>query len=216
MGNYLMESGKEIAKNVTQNGNKSTYIDNHGTVNIYNSAQKGQPLHGSTADMIAVRSFSCQYYQLIVADNSDVFEQNYVIIPTNRALTQNMVPPEILHRCSSLSKKGIAELKTFPALICRKNTGYHCETNSTSYDQMFALGYIHDVFVRNTFIRLDFRTLCIVSKQAICKPDIAHSLGINVGCDLTDLNICGWSVRSKNVFQVLKRLKIDITKGGWK
>lgn len=51
MGNYLMESGKEIAKNVTQNGNKSTYIDNHGTVNIYNSAQKGQPLHGSTADM---------------------------------------------------------------------------------------------------------------------------------------------------------------------
>lgn len=216
MGNYLMEYGKEIAKKVTQNGDKSTYIDNHGTVNIYNSAQKGQPLHGSTADMIALRSFSHRYYQLIVADNSGMFEGNYVIVPTNRALIKNMVPPEILRRCSSLSEKGIAELKTFPALICRKNTGYHCETNSTSYDQIFALGYIHDVFVRNTFIRLDFRTLCIVSKQAICKPDIAHSLGINVGCDLTDLNICGWSVRSKNVFQVLKRLKIDITKGGWK
>lgn len=215
MGNYLMESGKEIAKNVTQNGDKSTYIDNHGTVNIYNSAQKGQPLHGSTADIIALRSFSRQYYQLIVADNSDVFEQNYVIIPTNRALTQNMVPSEILHRCSSLSKKGIAELKTFPALICRKNTGYHGETSSTNYDQIFALGYIHDVSVENIFIRLDFVSLGIFSKQVVCQRDIADLLGINVSCDLTDLNICGWSVRPKNVFQVLKRLKIDITKGGW-
>lgn len=216
MVNYLMKSGEEIAKKVTQNGDKSTYIDNHGTVNIYNSAQKGQPLHGSTAEMIACQSFSRRYYQLIVADNSEVFEQNCVIIPTNRALTQDMVPPEILRRCSSLSEKGIAELKTFPALICQKNTGYHGETNSTNYDQMFALGYIHNVSVRNSFIRLSFGTLCIVSKKVICKPDIAHSLGINVSCDLTDLNICGWSVRPKNIFQVLNRLEIDITKGGRK
>lgn len=214
MVNYLMKSGEEIAKKVTQNGAKSTYIDNYGTVNIYNSAQKGQPLRGSTADMIAWQSFSRRYYQLIVADNSEVFEQNYVIIPANRALTQNMVPPEILRRCSSLSEKGIAELKTFPALICQKNTGYHGETNSTNYDQMFALGYIHNVSVRNSFIRLSFGTLCIVSKQVICKPDIAHSLGINISCDLTDLNICGWSVRQKNIFQVLNHLEIDITKGG--
>lgn len=216
MVNHLMESGGEIVKKVTQKGDKSTYIDNHGTVNIYNSAQKGQPLHGSTAEMIAWQTFSRRYYQLIVADNSEVFEQNYAIIPTNRALTQNMVPSEILRRCSSLSEKGIDELKTFPALICRKNTGYHGETNSTNYDQVFALGYIHNVSVRNTFIILDFVTLCIVPKQVICKPDIAHSLGINVSCDLTDLNICGWSVHPKNIFQVLKRLEIDITKEGRK
>lgn len=185
-------------------------------MNIYSSAQKGQPLHGSTAEMIAWQTFSHQYYQLIVADNSEVFEQNYAIIPTNRALTQNMVPSEILCRCSSLSEKGIEELKTFPALICRKNTGYHGETNSTNYDQIFALGYIHNVSVRNTFIRLDFGTLRIISKRIICKPDIARSLEIDVSCDLTDLNICGWSVHQKNIFQVLKRLEIDITKGGRK
>ena len=108
---------------VGQTGTNNINVTNQqgGIVNFnYNFPQ--QERSGSAEEMMAIQKFSKEYYQLIVTLEDDVFVNNIVTVSTNRALCQRMVPQEIFDRCSSLTDDGIAELMSFPAIICRENT----------------------------------------------------------------------------------------------
>lgn len=109
------------AQKVEQTGSTNVHVTNQGggVVNInYNYQQPGGS--NSAEQLMAIQSFSKEYYQLLVTCEEDVFINNIVTVTASRALSQHLVPPEILERCSSLSDAGVAELKTFPAYLVGK------------------------------------------------------------------------------------------------
>ena len=131
------------AQKVEQTGSTNVHVTNQGggVVNInYNYQQPGGS--NSAEQLMAIQSFSKEYYQLLVTCEEDVFINNIVTVTASRALSQHLVPPEILERCSSLSDAGVAELKTFPALICRENTELGGKTDP---NQWAVYGYIRRV-----------------------------------------------------------------------
>ena len=122
MNNKLIPktSTPPAAQKVEQTGSTNVHVTNQGggVVNInYNYQQPGGS--NSAEQLMAIQSFSKEYYQLLVTCEEDVFINNIVTVTASRALSQHLVPPEILERCSSLSDAGVAELKTFPALAGR-------------------------------------------------------------------------------------------------
>ena len=107
-----------------QTGTNNVAVSNQpgGTVNLTYNINYPQMADSSAEMMIAIQSFSKEYYQLIVTCDEDVFSTGVVSVIANRALTKYNVPPEIFDRCSTLTEEGIAELKRFPAIICKENT----------------------------------------------------------------------------------------------
>jgi hypothetical protein len=132
-----------------------------GIVNINYNYQKG-PIANSAEQMMVVQSFSKEYYQLLVTCEDDVFTDNIVTVSASRALSQHLVPPEILERCASLSDEGIKELKSFPAIICRENTEMK---GTTDPNQSAVYGYITRVKKRDATLRL-LTTLSDLSDKA--------------------------------------------------
>lgn len=185
------------APGVMQTGQKNMYIDAHGAVNV--SYVFPPSVTGSVAeDMIAVQSFSHQYYQLLVTCEEDVFQKQYVTVSKERALSQRLVPPEILRRCSGLSEEGISELKTFPALVCRENTDFHGVTDPNQYA---TYGYITRVMKTAQEILVAFHPLGVIQQLKLCDKKNAIYFDLNVGCALTDLNHSAWYVHKVNLFQ---------------
>lgn len=140
------------AQKVEQTGSTNVHVTNQGggVVNInYNYQQPGGS--NSAEQLMAIQSFSKEYYQLLVTCEEDVFINNIVTVTASRALSQHLVPPEILERCSSLSDAGVAELKTFPALICRENTELGGKTDP---NQWAVYGYIRRVKKKERTLKL--------------------------------------------------------------
>ena len=184
----------------------TTYIkeDKSNNFNINNSTvtfNVTMPQHdakNSADQLIAVQSFSKEYYQLIVTTAEDVFTNNIVSVTTDRALARWCVPSEIYDRCSSLSEEGIKELKTFPALICRENTDYH---GITDPDQWAVYGYIKRIKKEYKTIKIAFCPLQVFPQQKLCEEPASVYFDLNMGCALTDLNHSAWSVHKVNLFE---------------
>lgn len=185
----------------------STYIENQnnrtynmdGCQVIFNTtflANQGAP--NSAAQMIAIHNFSKKYYQLLVTCDPDVFKTNNVTFPLDRALGQRYVPEEILARCSSLSEKGITELKTFPALVCMENTEYHGIPNP---DQNAIYAYITQVKNEGNQIRVAFHPIGLFPQKILCEKKYAIYFDLNMSCAITDLNHSAWSVHKVNLFE---------------
>lgn len=159
MSDEIIPSGASFpAKaDVMQTGDTNLHVTNQqgGVVNVnYNFTDKSGS--GEAAKAIAIQSFSKKYYQLIVTCEDDVFVNDVVTVITSRALCQNLVPPEIYERCSSLSDEGIEELKRIPAIICRENT----EMNGvTDPNQMAVYGYITRVKKSGKNIKIAFKVI---------------------------------------------------------
>ena len=130
--------------------------------------------------------------------HEDVFINNIVTVTASRALSQHLVPPEILERCSSLSDAGVAELKTFPALICRENTELGGKTDP---NQWAVYGYIRRVKKEGKNIKVAFQPISAINQQLLCVKKNAIYFDLNVDCAITDLNISAWSVHKVNLFE---------------
>ena len=88
----------------------------------------------SSAEILnAIQSFSKEYYQLIMTCEEDVFTTGLVSVSASQALAEYNVPPEIFDRYSALTDEGIAELKRFPAIICKENTELRGITSPEQY-----------------------------------------------------------------------------------
>ena len=184
---------------VEQTGTTNVNVTNQegGTVNFnYILPQTGAA--NSAEMMMAIQSFSKQYYQILVTCEEDVFVNNIVTVSKDRALGQYYVPPEILERCSSLTEEGIAELKTFPAIICQENTGFNGETSPT---QWAMYGYIKLVKQEGRDIKVAFRPIQPISQKILCDKRYAIYFDLNMDCAITDLNRSAWSVHKVNLFE---------------
>lgn len=191
--------------NLTINGNNNIVVNNSTiTAPINNTAQSNQ-ITDSAEKMIAIQRFSKEYYQLIVTENEDAFTNNVVTVSTREALTHKMVPSEILERCSPLTDQGIEELKTFPAIICKKNTGLHGTTDPT---QMAMYCYIKRIKKEGKNIKITFSPIAPFEQRKMCNEKNANYFDLVINCDLTDLNLSAWSVHKVNLFDAFEKANI--------
>lgn len=178
--------------------NKNNYIDINNSQVTFNLNMPQPATANSASQMIAVQNFSQEYYQLLVTCEEDVFEHNVVTISANRALGQNYVPPEILRRCSSLSEEGIAELKTFPAIICMENK----ELRGIADPNQWAMyAYITRVKKVGRDIKVAFQPLSPIHQQTLCEKRNAIYFDLNMDVAITELNHCAWYVKKVNLFE---------------
>lgn len=187
------------AYNLNQTGDKNINIINQagGIVNFGGSP----PLHLSeqnTEQLIAIQNFSKEYYQLIVTMEEDVFTNNIVNVSIDHALIRGDVPSEIYDRCSSLSKAGIEELKTFPALICRENTDFRGVTDPNQYA---VYGYIKRIKKECRNIKIVFCPINVFPQRKLCEEPASVYFDLNMECAVTDLNQSAWSVHKVNLFE---------------
>ena len=180
------------APGTQQTGKNNVYVDNQsgGTVNFNYNINYPQMADSSAEMMIAIQSFSEEYYQLIVTCEEDVFSTGVVSVIANRALTKYNVPPEIFERCSTLTEEGIAELKRFPAIICQENTEMK---GTTSPNQYCMYCYIQKVMVVGKNIKIAFKPIAPIQQIKLCDKRNAMFFGLNMDCAITDLNHSAWS-----------------------
>lgn len=184
---------------IQQTGEKNVNINNNagGIVN-FNIQLPQRDTSGSAEEMMAIQSFSKEYYQLLVTCEENVFSDNIITVSANRALSQRLVPPEIFERCSSLSDEGIKELKTFPAIICRENTELKGVTDP---NQMAVYAYIRRVMRIGKEIKIAFRPIMPLFQIKLCDKKNAIFFDLNMDCAITDLNHSAWSVHKVNLFE---------------
>jgi len=208
MGNEIAikKADAAITPTTQQTGKTNVNVTNEsgGIVNFNITYPQTTP--GVSAEqLMAVKSFSKEYYQLIVTCEEDVFKDNIVTVPAGRALTKYLVPTEIFDRCSTLSDEGKAELMRFPAIICRENTGMSGVTDPNQW-AMFA--YIKLIRVSGKNIKIAFQPLVPIQQQKLCDKRNAIYLDLNMDCAITDLNHSAWSVHKVNVFEALDEAEI--------
>ena len=209
MSNELIikSTGSPTAPALQQTGTTNVAVSNQpgATVNFTYNINYPQMADSSAEMMIAIQSFSKEYYQLIVTCDEDVFSTGVVSVSTNRALTKNNVPPEIFDRCSTLTEDGIEELKHFPAIICKENTEMK---GVTSPDQYCMLCYIQKVMRVGKNIKIAFKPIAPIQQLKLCDERNSMFFGLNMDCAITDLNHSAWSVRKVNVFEAFKEAGI--------
>ena len=95
-----------------QTGTNNVAVSNQpgGTVNLTYNINYPQMADSSAEMMIAIQSFSKEYYQLIVTCDEDVFSTGVVSVIANRALTKYNVPPEMFYSHG----RGHCGTETFP------------------------------------------------------------------------------------------------------
>ncbi len=196
--------GLPATPSLQQTGKNNVHVTNEagGVVNVnYNISSPLSAGSNSAEQMIAVQTFSREYYQLIVTCEEDVFMTNVVTVSASRALTKYNVPAEIFERCSTLSEAGIDELKRFPAIICRENTELR---GVTSPDQCAIYAYIKKVRVEGKQIKIVFQPITLIQQQKLCDRRNAVFFDLNMDCAITDLNHSAWSVHKTNLFEAFK------------
>ena len=210
MGNEITvkKADSAITPTTQQTGKTNVNVTNEsgGTVNFISNYNYPQNAPGVSAEqLMAIQSFSKEYYQLIVTCEEDVFTNNIVTVLASRALTKYNVPPEIFERCSSLADEGVEELKRIPAIICRENTEMKGETDPNQW-AMFA--YIKRIRVEGKNIKIVFQPLAPIHQQKLCDKRNAIYFDLNMDCAITDLNHSAWSVHKVNIFEAFAEAEI--------
>lgn len=203
----IQQNGLPTAPALQQMGTNNVAVSNQpgATVNFTYNIHYPQSADSTAEMMIAIQSFSTEYYQLIVTCDEDVFKDGVVSVIANRALTKYNVPSEIFEKCSALTEDGIEELKRFPAIICQENTEMK---GVTSPNQFCMLCYIQKVMAAGKNIKIAFKPIAPIQQIKLCDKRNAMFFGLNMDCAITDLNQSAWSVRKINVFEAFKEAGI--------
>lgn len=203
----IKQTEQPTASALQQTGTNNVTVANQpgATVNFTYNINYSQAADSSAEQMIAIQSFSKEYYQLIVTCEEDVFSTGVVSVIASRALTKYNVPPEIFERCSTLTEEGIAELRRFPAIICQENTEMK---GVTSPNQFCMFCYIQKVMVVGKNIKIAFKPIAPIQQIKLCDKRNAMFFGLNMDCAITDLNHSAWTIRKVNVFAACKEAGI--------
>ncbi|MDE6789625.1 MAG: hypothetical protein K2J47_09965 [Ruminococcus sp.] len=150
-----------------------------------------------------LQSFLSQsYYQLIIT-NSEIHGAKHVDIPLERGLNYGRTPAEIKERCGDLSKEGIDELLSYPAIICNENVFHNGKTDE---NQLAILARLTKIKKGETDIRIRFFPLATFFQKQL--NEYAVDLGLSSGVTLTTLNTTHWTVRKKNLFEEFEDVEI--------
>lgn len=186
----------ENATYIGQNNARNFNINNSDVTFNFTIQQPGTA--NSAAQMIAVQNFSKEYYQLLVTCEEDAFQNNYVTVSPERALSRRYVPPEILGRCSSLSEQGIAELKKFPALVCMENEELY---GIAGQNQWAMYAYITCIKKEGHDVKVAFHPIEPIPQKILCDKKNAIYFDLTMDCAVTTLNHSAWSVHRVNLFE---------------
>ena len=202
MSNELQKASS-VQPSVVQNAERSVYIENRdgGTINLnYN-----YPQTSVTGEMLmAIQSFSKDYYQLIVTGH-DIFTSNSIVVTTDRALTEGNVPQELLRTHSTLTDDAVERMLTLPAVICNENTEYYGSTDS---QQKAIYAYVRKIKKCGKEIKIYFQPIYFFAQQTL--NEYAIDFGINTGSALTDLNKSRWYIKKVNLFEAFQDAHIDV------
>lgn len=201
--NNELQKASDVKPSVVQTAERSIYIENRdgGTVNLnYHFPQI--PITGEM--LIAVHTFSRDYYQLIVTGN-DILTNNTIIVTTDHALTEGNVPPEFLRTHSTLTNDAVERMLTLPAVICNENTQYH---GNTDPHQKAIYAYVKGIKKRGKTIEICFQPIAFFAQQML--NDYSIDFGINTSCALTDLNKTRWYIKNTNLFEAFHNAHIDV------
>ena len=203
----IKNADSPTAPALQQTGTTNVAVSNQpgATVNFNYNINYPHMADSSAEQMIAIQSFSKEYYQLIVTCEEDVFSTGVVSVIASRALTKQNVPSEIFDRCSTLTEEGIEELKRFPAIICQENTEMK---GVTAPNQFCMYCYIQKVMRVGKNIKIAFKPIAPIQQIKLCDKRNAMFFGLNMDCAITDLNYSAWSVRKINVFEAFKEAGI--------
>lgn len=150
-----------------------------------------------------LQSFLSQsYYQLIIT-NSEIHGAKYVDIPLNRGLNYGRTPAEIKERCGDLSKEGIAELLSYPAIICNENAFHNGKTDE---NQLAIIARLTKIKKGETDIRIRFFPLATFFQKQLNEHSV--DLGLSSDATLTTLNTTHWSICKKNLLEDIKDVEI--------
>ncbi len=204
---------------VTQTGEKNLNLTNcnGGIINLqlmlqpsdYEILQSFKPIATQPAEitaesLLAIQSFSREYYQLIVTGH-EILKENSVVVAKNRALVHGTVPEELFDSLAPLTSPAIAELLKIPAIICNENTLYKGQTDP---NQMAIYARITRIKVCGDDIKLYFMPIHVFSQQVLNHYSI--DFGINTNCALTELNRSRWSIKKVNLFEAFNDAHIAI------
>ena len=202
MSNELQKASS-VQPSVVQNAERSVYIENRdgGTINLnYN-----YPQTSVTGEMLmAIQSFSKDYYQLIVTGH-DIFTSNSIVVTTDRALTEGNVPQELLQTHSTLTDDAVERMLTLPAVICNENTHYYGHTDS---QQKAIYAYVKKIKKCGKEIKIYFQPINFFAQHTLNEYTI--DFGINADCALTDLNKSRWYIKKVNLFEAFRDAHIDV------
>lgn len=148
-----------------------------------------------------VHKFSKEYYHLIVTCNEDVFENGYVSSTPYRSVAEYNSPPEIVARCSDMSPSAIAELLTFPAIICNENTEQYGKSDP---DQYAVYAYLTRIVKSGKSIKIAFRPIAKFRQQILCDKKNAIYFDLDMDSQVTTLNHSAWSVHRVNLFEAFE------------
>ena len=192
---------------VAMSGKQNINVNNQngGTVN-FNIKMKNENSHDNAEKMIAVQSFSKEYYQLLVTQDESIFQDNTVFIRADVALLSENVPTEIYKKCSSLNDEGKAFLTKIPAIICMKNTS---SPSVKGLENWALYCYVTHITKIGGNIKINFVPLDIIHKSRFCHDGVAGYFDLNMDCAITDLHRSGWSARKVNLFDAFKVAGID-------
>ena len=193
-----------------QYGYKNVLIQNEsgGSINI-NIQTPSLDIRNAAEVILAMHSFSHEYYQLLVTADNNVFKCKTISVPACSSLVKDTVPPEIFERCSSLEEEGIRELKTFPALICIQNRDFD---GQTSPDEIGVFGYIKSVQKCGHMINIAFGILAPVSHSILCDKKNAVYYDLNMSCGITSLNRLEWTVHRIDLFEAFDKTGVNYPK----
>ena len=125
-----------------------------------------------------------------------MFDKNIITVSKSRAFLN---APIELRRYLSLTNVYIENiLKTYPAIICRENTGYNGETDSA---QMAVYGYIRNIVKSGKIIKIAFKPIRSFPQEKLCDKNNAVYFDLNMEDPITSLNISGWSIHKVNLFE---------------
>ena len=111
----IKNADSPTAPALQQTGTNNVAVANQpgATVNFTYNINYPQMADSSAEMMIAIQSFSKEYYQLIVTCEDDVFSTGVVSVIASRALTKYNVPPEIFDRYSTPHRRGHCGTEAF-------------------------------------------------------------------------------------------------------
>ena len=195
-----------IGANAMTGKNNFNVNNQDGGIVNFNYNFYGNDTTDNTEKMIAVQSFSKEYYQLIVTLDDGIFKNNVVNVSKRRALLSGKVPPEIYEQCSSLRSEGKEILKTIPAIVCMENTEKHGVTDLNQWAIYCYIKLIKDV---GKDIKIAFCPLAPIPQHKMCDEKSSIYFDLNMDCAITDLNTSEWTVHKVNLFDAFKVAGID-------
>ena len=194
--------GIEPAKTIQQTGEKNTYINQAGQVNILLQPASAPQLLKQVKQPSQI-AFDRTHYNIIVTYGEDFTQSNPFLMDPKRSLTEGM-EDELIQEFSTLSDEAIERIKTFPTLFANENTAY----GHTDEDQTLGFGYIRQIKVRKTGIKIYPQILYLLPQQRL--NEALMDLDLWGDTSLNEFNRTHWSIKKVDLISELQELGFQL------